>query len=293
MPGPAPPKSQDVFFKYKEILDKERRLFDIQNGTMSKIEVDPVILKEIIYPIDPPSEKAVMFLEACFSAYNEGRIVFALKNLEETINEYDSAITALDNVFFHFLRASILESACRDDLALAAYEKSYIASKRYAPLTSIPINHPDRALPMMGFGSVLYNSGEYELAARSFIAVRPADAGQRNSRERTRTGHRRHCHLLQQPRLLPHQARAQNRGLQTHHPRRSDPGRRARHFPRKDARGQTQQRESRCRGPGPDGELQTDVAVLLRRQDVQDRQGRSQPAEAREESRRQEEVSGL
>lgn len=184
MPGPAPPKSHDVFFKYKEILDKERRLFDIQNGTMSKVEVDPVILKEIIYPIDPPSEKAVMYLEACFHAYNEGRIVFALKNLEEAINEFDSAITALDNVFFHFLRASILESACRDDLALGAYEKSYIASKRYARLSSIPINHPDRALPLMGFGSVLYSSGEFELAARCFIAVGSVDPGERNPRER-------------------------------------------------------------------------------------------------------------
>ena len=190
LPGVAPPKSHDVFFKYKEILEKERRLFDIQNGTMSKIEVDPVILKEIIYPIDPPSEKAVMFLEACFHAYNEGRIVFALKNLEEAINEFDSAITALDNVFFHFLRASILESACRDDLALGAYEKSYIASKRYAPLTSLPINHPDRALPMMGFGSVLFNSGEFELSARCYIAVRSAHSGQRNQRERARAGHR-------------------------------------------------------------------------------------------------------
>ena len=72
-----------------------------------------------------------MYLEACFACYNEGRIVQALKNLEESILEFDKKATALDNVFFHFMRASILETACRDDLALASYENSYSASKRY------------------------------------------------------------------------------------------------------------------------------------------------------------------
>ena len=61
--------------------------------------------------------------------------MFALKNLEEAKEEWSDSpggITALDMVFFDFLKGSIYETACRDDLALQSYEKCFKSSQKYA-----------------------------------------------------------------------------------------------------------------------------------------------------------------
>lgn len=39
-------------------------------------------------------------------------------------------------------------------------------------MTRLKEDHPDNALPFMGMGSVMYNSGEYELAARCFLKAK-------------------------------------------------------------------------------------------------------------------------
>ena len=71
------------------------------------------------------------------------------------------------------MAASIYESAGRDDLALQVYYKCYNESLRYADLLKrLEINHPDRALPFIGLGTVFYNSAEYELGARCFLAAK-------------------------------------------------------------------------------------------------------------------------
>jgi tetratricopeptide (TPR) repeat protein len=166
MPGKDDPTYQEKFEAYKKEKESERHLFTLENGTLSNIEVDPVILKEVIYPENPPNEKTIMHIEAAFSAYNEGRIIFALKNLDEAKEEWTNSgheINTLDFLFFEFMKGSIFESSCRDDFALSNYNKCLSISNQLEP------GHPDRALPFMGFGSVLYNSGEYALSARCYI----------------------------------------------------------------------------------------------------------------------------
>lgn len=119
---------EKIFFKYKQQKEAEKHLFALENGTLSDIDVDPVLLKEIIYPAEVPSERAIMLLEACFHAYNQGRIVFALKNLEEAGEEWilnGQDLSGETGIFFCFTRGSIFESACRDDLALSNYYKCY------------------------------------------------------------------------------------------------------------------------------------------------------------------------
>lgn len=128
MPGKEEDSKQKILFKYKQQQEAERHLFALENGTLSDIDVDPVLLKEIIYPADVPSERAIMLLEACFNAYNQGRIIFALKNLEEASEEWMMNGFDLSGevaIFFCFTRGSIFESACRDDLALSNYYKCH------------------------------------------------------------------------------------------------------------------------------------------------------------------------
>jgi hypothetical protein len=132
MPTKPPPNGQEHFFEYKKQLEEERKLFALENGTISNVDVDPVLLKEIIYPEEPPTEKVVMLLEACFYGYNEGRIVFALNNLREAKDEWLQArayLSHLENMFFNFMTGSIYETACRDDLAFMSYYYCYNDSK--------------------------------------------------------------------------------------------------------------------------------------------------------------------
>lgn len=70
-----------------------------------------------------------------------------------------------DLLFFEFMTGLIYESACRDDLALNAYVNCIKHSEK------LSYNHPDRALPYMGLGTVLFSNNEYSLAARCFFEV--------------------------------------------------------------------------------------------------------------------------
>lgn len=52
--------------EYKKTLNDEKHFFRLNTGTLSDIEIDPVILKEIIYPSQPPVQEIVTLLEAAF-----------------------------------------------------------------------------------------------------------------------------------------------------------------------------------------------------------------------------------
>lgn len=68
-------------------------------------------------------------------------------------------------LFFEFSKGSILESAGRDDLAIQCYYNCKTICEK------LVYNHPDRALPYMGIGSVFFYSNEFGLALRAFIKV--------------------------------------------------------------------------------------------------------------------------
>lgn len=114
-----------------------------------------------------PNENVIMFIEAALTGQNEGRMVFALRNLDcaKKALEEERAILHEEQLFFLYTRASIFESAGRDDLAIMAY------SQCRGLCDKLSFNHPDRALPFMGMGSVFYYSNEYVLALRAFLKV--------------------------------------------------------------------------------------------------------------------------
>lgn len=68
-------------------------------------------------------------------------------------------------LYFEFSKASVYESAGRDDLALVAY----LNARQFS--TKLPTNNPDKALAYCGLGSVFYNTEEYEWALRSYLKV--------------------------------------------------------------------------------------------------------------------------
>ena len=159
--------------QYKNELMAEKKLFKLNTGTLSDIEIDPVIIKEVIYPENPPMQ-VIMYIEAAISGQSEGRFVFALRNLnqardlwagEDTEGNQVYKMTPSDQLFLEFMTASIYESACRDDLALFSYTKCFNHTEKLGM-------NPDQALPYLGLGGVMYHSGEYELAARCFHKVR-------------------------------------------------------------------------------------------------------------------------
>ena len=64
-----------------------------------------------------------MYIEAAIAGQTEGRILFALKNLEYALEEWKRTadFEPNDELFFDYMTASIYESACYDDLALKKY----------------------------------------------------------------------------------------------------------------------------------------------------------------------------
>lgn len=132
MPGPKPKSLADIQNDYEKELQKEKKLFKLNAGTLSSIEVDPIILKEILYPDNIPSQEVTMYLEAAINGQAEGRILFALKNLECASEEWDNqgGLQENERLFFEFMTASIYESACYDDLALKKYYELIEVSER-------------------------------------------------------------------------------------------------------------------------------------------------------------------
>lgn len=86
------------------------------------------------------------------------------------LRQRDSAAKTLkrpeQELFFHLSIGSVHESAGKDDLALVAYMK---AKEVAGTLAS---NHPDRAFPFCGLGSVLYHMEEPAYALRLYLKAR-------------------------------------------------------------------------------------------------------------------------
>lgn len=60
LPGPEPVPHYKIMFEYHRELMNKGEIFDFEKGVMSDIEVDPVLLKEILYPEMLPNEHIVM-----------------------------------------------------------------------------------------------------------------------------------------------------------------------------------------------------------------------------------------
>jgi len=69
-------------------------------------------------------------------------------------------------LYFEYSKASVYESAGRDDLALQHFLNARVFGNK------LPTNNPDRALAFCGLGLVFYNIEEYSFALRSFLKAR-------------------------------------------------------------------------------------------------------------------------
>lgn len=67
-------------------------------------------------------------------------------------------------LYFDMSLGSIYESCGKDDIAVSYYMK--------AREIKLPYNHPDRAFPYCGLGSVLYHIDEPAWALRSYLQAR-------------------------------------------------------------------------------------------------------------------------
>ncbi|KRW99650.1 hypothetical protein PPERSA_03451 [Pseudocohnilembus persalinus] len=154
---------------HDDMVYGEKQLGDINRGTMSKIDVLPVIIDEILYPPEC-LDKIRYLVEAAINSYNQSNFIFALKNFEEAKNKWQDELgkELPDNIllFFEYSKASIYSSAGRDDYALYWYMQSKSISDR------LPYTNPDRSLAYCGLGSTFFNMEEYNLACRSYLKAR-------------------------------------------------------------------------------------------------------------------------
>ncbi|CAD8089476.1 unnamed protein product [Paramecium primaurelia] len=165
------PKQSEQYIQ--ELADKlkfeQKLISDVERGSLSDVQVAPVLIPEVLYPPNPPLD--VQFLvEAAINSHNEANFVFAIQNYDDARKKW-IALTGRDltdglELYFEFSKATVYESAGRDDLALVAY----LNARQFS--TKLPTNNPDKALAYCGLGSVFYNTEEYDWALRAFLKAR-------------------------------------------------------------------------------------------------------------------------
>ncbi|CAK69928.1 unnamed protein product (macronuclear) [Paramecium tetraurelia] len=141
-------------------------------STLSHITVAPVMLPECLYPHDPPQLVRTM-IEASLMSFTQQNYFLAMQNLNSA-QELWQSLTELHDaemVFFEYFGGQIYEIAGQDEAAL----NKFLRVKFHAD--KLQADHPDKALPYCGIGSVLYHMQEYELGTRM---IRESSIGDEN-----------------------------------------------------------------------------------------------------------------
>ncbi|CAD8150037.1 unnamed protein product [Paramecium octaurelia] len=136
-------------------------------STLSHITVAPVMLPECLYPHDPPQQVRTM-IEASLMSFTQQNYFLAMQNLNSA-QELWQSLTELHDaemVFFEYFGGQIYEIAGQDEAALNKFLRVKFHTDK------LQADHPDKALPYCGIGSVLYHMQEYELAVRAFMKAR-------------------------------------------------------------------------------------------------------------------------
>jgi len=137
-------------------------------GEQCNSGVAPCLIKEVFYPPDAPHEVATL-VESAIVYQNSGHFELAVHSLEQARALWRQTLNAarLRNeleLFFEMSLGSVYESAGKDDIALSCYVRA----------KAIPLvyNHPDKAFPFCGIGSVLFHMDEPAWALRCFLQAR-------------------------------------------------------------------------------------------------------------------------
>jgi tetratricopeptide (TPR) repeat protein len=143
-------------------------------GDQGNPGVAPCIIKEVYFPPESPQEVATLVESAlvyqCDSNFEMAVDCYekARETWMKVLKLRDSSVKALKRpeheMFFCLSVGSVYESAGKDDLALSQYMK--------AKDVQLQSNHPDRAFPFCGLGSVLYHMEEPAWALRLFLKAR-------------------------------------------------------------------------------------------------------------------------
>lgn len=169
-----PPPPSKMTYNYLEELNHEltfgdKNLTEVERGSMSDIDVIPVIVEEIIYPPEVPQE-VVHLIESAISHYNQQNYLLSIEHFDKAKAQWqkveEGELPDNINLFFEYSKSSIYSSAGRDDYALVGYMTCKIISDK------LQYTQPDRALAYCGIGSTLFNIEEYTLATRSFLKAR-------------------------------------------------------------------------------------------------------------------------
>ncbi|CAD8081559.1 unnamed protein product [Paramecium sonneborni] len=136
-------------------------------STLSNITVAPVMLPECLYPHDPPQQVRTM-IEASLMSFTQQNYFLAMQNLNQAQELWQSLTELHDSemVFFEYFGGQIYEIAGQDEAALNKFLRVKFHTDK------LQAEHPDKALPYCGIGSVLYHMQEYELAVRAFMKAR-------------------------------------------------------------------------------------------------------------------------
>ena len=167
-PEPQPPSSYEIFKTEKENMEKP--VFpNYSKNAFGNSFVAPCIIKEVLFPPDAPPDVASL-LESANTYHANADYELALKCFEEARKSWKSIenkqlLRPEFELFFELSLASVLESFGKDNLAL----QKFIVAKNVKDLR---FNHPDKAIPYCGIGSVLYHLKEYVWACRSYLKAR-------------------------------------------------------------------------------------------------------------------------
>lgn len=138
------------------------------NAAQCNSGVGPCIIKEVLFPPQAPQEVATL-IESALVYQNTANYEMALATFEEARDIWREEDTTKKmrpevELFFELSIASVYESAGRDELALA----KYLSAKSI----DLVYNHPDRAFPYCGLGSVLFHMEEPKWALRAYLKAR-------------------------------------------------------------------------------------------------------------------------
>lgn len=130
--------------------------------------VAPCLIKEVFFPPDAPHEIATL-IESAIVYQNSGHYEMAVHSFEQARVQWRTTLNVAKlrnelELFFEMSLGSVYESCGKDDIALSCYIR--------AKNINLVYNHPDKAFPFCGLGSVLYHMDEPAWALRCYLQAR-------------------------------------------------------------------------------------------------------------------------
>eukprot|EP00743_Colponemidia_sp_Colp-15_P006304 GILK01006783.1.p1 GENE.GILK01006783.1~~GILK01006783.1.p1 ORF type:complete len:750 (-),score=105.49 GILK01006783.1:60-2240(-) len=165
-PGPSGSR-QNMFSTYQTRLQQEVRP-ETAKTVFVNPDIKPTVIREILYP-PPAPQQIAMLLESALMYQNTSRYASSIQSYKDAWAAWKDVGQPLRlevDLFFMCSLAAVQESAGADDLAM----NGYLEARRCAD--KLPYNHPDKAFPYCGLGSVFYHLGDCQTALRCYLKAK-------------------------------------------------------------------------------------------------------------------------